>query len=149
MITFLNYINKVLPPAHSSREQIKRLPESTGSKKPTTKLYYLNNSPEWTTSFRWFSNSPSSPLHSQPYLLCVHKTWSWLSERFSLLSSKASKLHSLQLGQGLLSAWIRRLHELQKLVPQHVAWYGSRRIRWHIGQSVWKTLGGGSTNLQS
>ena len=108
-----------------------------------------NNSPEWTSVFKWCSNSPSSPLHLQPSLLCVHQTWSWLKECFSLLSSNTSKLTCLQFGQRLRSAWRCWVHEWQKSVPQHLTWYGSQRIKRHIGHSVWKALGGGVTNLQS
>ena len=112
-------------------------------------LQIYNDSPEWLTSLKWRSSSPSSPLHSQPSLLCVHRTCSWLRERLRLLLGKSSKLSSLHVGQGLCSAWSRSLHVWQKLVPQHLDWYGSRSIRLHIRHSVSKTLGNDSTNSQS
>ena len=104
------------------------------------------NLPVWITLSKWCSNSPSSPFHVQPSFLCVQKTESWQMERFRPLFGKTSKLFLLHVGQWVLIRW---LHVWQKLVPQHVAWYGSRRIRRHIGQSVWKALRGESTNLQS
>ena len=110
---------------------------------------WATNSPEWSTSLKWCSSSPSSPLHSQASLLCVHRTCSWLRERLRLLLGKSSKFSSLHVGHGLCSAWSRSLHVWQKWVPQQLVKYGSRSIRLHIGHSVWKTLGGGSTNSQS
>ena len=112
-------------------------------------LTFKQDLPEWLTSLKWCSSSPSSPLHSQPSLLCVHNTWSWFNDLFRPLFGNTSKLSSLHVGQGLCSASRRSLHVWQKLVPQHLDRYGSRSIRLHIGHSVWKTLWGASTNSQS
>ena len=60
-----------------------------------------NDSPEWVTTLKWCSSSPNSPLHSQPSLLCVHRTCSWLRERLRLLLGKSSKFSSLHVGQSL------------------------------------------------
>ena len=103
-------------------------------------------SPQWRTLSRWFSSCPSSPVQSQP---SVHKMWSWRMVRPKLLLGKSSNLFFLHVGQGLCSAWSRSLHVWQKLVPQQSVKYGSRSVRLHIGQSVWKALGGGSINVQS
>ena len=52
---------------------------------PHPQLSTFNDLPGWLTSFKWRSSSPSSPVHSQPSLLCVHNTCSWLRERLRLL----------------------------------------------------------------
>ena len=116
---------------------------------PHPQLSTFNDLLEWMTSLKWCSSSPSSPVHSQPSLLCVHNTCSWLRERLRLLFGYSSKFSSLHVGQALCSSWSRSLHVWQKWVPQQLVKYGFRSIRLHIGHSVWNTLVGGSTNSQS
>ena len=106
---------------------------------------YWLDLPEWMPLLKWFCNSANSPVHLQPFFLCMQKMLSCLMERFNPLFGVTSK-SSLHHGQTLLPALTCWLHEWQKLVPQQTAWYGSRRSRRHNGHSVWKAFGTGSTS---